>query len=148
MTTLSGTNIGAGSAVNAVKIFACGSTLMILGIAIGKEMAQQPSDGTMVAFARGREIVPLVPIVVGALLTFWGGIRMSLAMRRLHLLLLGPTLLLGAYEGSFLAAQLFPEIGGRGSNGALALPLFTHGIVGVGLFLTALLRLLRTNDKT
>lgn len=121
---------------------------MIFGITIGKQMALQPSDGTMIAFARGREIVPLIPTIAGALLTFWGGIRMSLAMRPLHLLVLGPILLVGAYEGPFLAAELFPEIGNHSWTGPSVLLLFTYRIVGLIFFSTALLRLLlRTKDK-
>ena len=122
---------------------------MILGIAIGKQMALQPADGTMIAFTRGREIVTFVPAVAGALLTFWGSIRMSLTMRPLHLLVLGPILLVGAEAGPLLAAQLFPEVGNYRWTGASVLPLVTYRIVGLILLSTSILRLfLRTKDKT
>jgi hypothetical protein len=74
MATLRNLIIGIGSTLNGVKILVHGSALMMLGIAIDKQMALEPSNGTSIVFARGREIVPLVPAVVGALLTFWGGI--------------------------------------------------------------------------
>ncbi len=121
---------------------------MVLGIAIGKQMALQPADGPMIAFARGREIVTLVPAVAGALLTFWGSIRMSLTMRPLHLLVLGPILLVGAEAGPLLAARLFPEVGNHSWTGASFLPLATYRIVGFILLSTAILRLfLRAKDK-
>ncbi len=149
MATPSGTTNGTGSGLNGVRIFVCGSALMILGIAIGKQLALQPADGTMIAFARGRELVTLVPAVAGALLTFWGGVRMSLTMRPLHLLVLGPILLVGAEAGPLLAAKLFPEIGNYGWPGVSVLPLFTYRIVGFILLSTCPLRLfLRTRNKS
>jgi len=149
MATTQSTTSDTGSTWNGVKILVNGSVLMLLGIAIGKQMALQPSDGTAIAFARGREIVPLIPAVAGALLTFWGGIRMSLAMRPLQLLILGPILIVGAYGGPLLAVQFFPEFGNHNWSGPSVLLLFTYRIVGLIFFSTALLRLLlRTKDKS
>jgi hypothetical protein len=115
---------------------------MLVGAALGNQVQLESSASAVVAAKDVPEIVPLVPAALGALLIFWGSIRISLTARPLHLLPLGFILVVVASALPFVAGQLFPEMKGYHWTLPSSLPLFIVRITGLIFLSAALLRLL------
>jgi hypothetical protein len=130
-----------------LKITLCGAALMLIGAAIGHQF--DSAANTAVAVNDAGEIAPFVPSVTGALLTFWGAIRISVIARPLPLAAVGFILDIAANAVPFAAAHVFPEMAKYHWTLPSLLPLFILRIVGLMFFATAVLRLLvKARDKS
>jgi hypothetical protein len=130
-----------------LKIALCGAALMIVGAAIGHQF--DSAANTAVAVDDAGKIVPLVPTAAGALLTFWGAIRISVVDRPLPLAAVGFILEIVANSVPFAAAHLIPGAAAYHWTLPSLLPLSIVRIVGLMFFSTAMLRLLtKGRDKS
>lgn len=124
------------------KVLLCGISLMFFGIAIGRQLELQGgSDDPNALSGHARNIIALIPVVAGAILTFVGGVRISIVLRPLYLLLLGAVLVVGALAGPRSLAQFFPKIENYNWTGAPLMLLFVFRTIGIIFFSTGLLRL-------
>jgi hypothetical protein len=132
-----------------LKISLSGAALMLIGAAIGSQIQIESSANMMVSAKDAREIVALVPSIVGSLMTFVGSIRMSLTVRPLRLAALGFVLVVVASALPLAVAQVVPEMNTYKWTLPSVLPVFVLRIVGLIFFSTAVLRLLLgARDKT
>lgn len=122
------------------KILLCGCALMLIGTAIGRRLQIDNSTDMLATAKRVPEIVPLVPVGTGALLAFFGAVRMALTARPVRVLPLGLFLDIAAHLTRVVAARVFPKMG-RGPW-SLVLPLSVMQVAGLILLFVALLRLL------
>jgi hypothetical protein len=131
------------------KIALCGVALMLIGVALGAQTQRDNPAGTVVTAKDARGMVPLVPSVVGAVLTFLGAIRISLATRPLRSAALGFVLVVVVSTLPLAAAELFPELKTYRWTVPSVLPLFVFRIVGLIFLSTGVLRLLsKARDRT
>jgi cbb3-type cytochrome oxidase subunit 1 len=129
------------SARPGLKIALCGAALMLIGVALASYHFESTANA-LTPTNDARQIVPLVPSVVGALLVFLGSIRASLAVRPLLLALLGIVLFIAATAIPPVVAQMFPRMISDHATLPSLLPLFVLRIIGLIFLSTALLRLL------
>jgi hypothetical protein len=121
------------------KIALCGAALMIVGAAVGYQF--DSAANTAVVVNDAGKIVPFVPTAVGALLTFWGAIRISVVARPLPLAAVGFILDIAANAVPFAAAHLITGVTTYHWTLTSLLPLFILRIVGLMFFSTAVVRL-------
>src|ERR1700734_2143568 len=132
-----------------LKVSLCGAALMLIGAAIGSQVQIESSASMMVTAKDAREIVSLVPSIIGSLMTFVGSIRMSLTVRPLRLAALGFVLVVAAGALPLAVSQVVPEMNTYKWTLPSVLPVFVLRIVGLIFFSTAVLRLLLgARDKT
>jgi hypothetical protein len=130
-----------------LKIALCGAALMLVGAAIGHQF--NTATNTAVAVDDAGKIVSFVPATAGALLTFWGAIRISVVARPLPLAAVGFILDIAANAVPFAAAHLITGVATYHWPLTSLLPLFILRIVGLMLFSTAVLRLfVKARDKS
>jgi hypothetical protein len=130
-----------------LKIALCGAALILVGPAIGHQF-DIPAN-TAVAVDDAGKIVPFVPGAAGALLTFWGAIRISVVARPLPLAAIGFILDIAANAVPFAAAHLIPGLATYHWTLPSLLPLFILRIVGLMFFSTAVVRLFaKERDKS
>jgi hypothetical protein len=122
------------------KIALCGVALMLVGVAFGGRIHFEISTNTAVAVGNTHEIVPLVPTIAGAVLTFLGAIRISLVTRPLRLGAFGLVLVAVATAFPFVAVQLLSEIETYERTVPSLALLFTLRVVGLIFVSTAFLR--------
>jgi uncharacterized metal-binding protein len=114
---------------------------MFFGIAIGRQLEFQAADQQNTPSGDTHNIIALVPVVAGAVLTLVGGARMSMLLRPSYLLLLGAALIVGALLGPRLTAQMFPKTKNYNWTWTSLMLLFVFRTVGIIFFSTGLLRL-------
>lgn len=93
-------------------------------------MAGSPNDITL-----------FLPVIVGGLLTFVGGIRLSLLMRP-WMIFLGLALVCAAVLGPAVASTYVPAVREFHWTGAILVPLFIARTLGIVFSTTGTLRLL------
>jgi hypothetical protein len=130
-----------------LKIALYGVALMLIGIGLANQLQ---GDSTTTISAAGREaerIVPMIPSIAGALLTFWGSIRLSLVVPLLPLAAAGLVLAIVATAFPLAAAEFFPDMRTYQWTLPSLLPLFVLRITGLIFFSTAVLRWLLSFRK-
>jgi hypothetical protein len=132
-----------------LKIASCGVALLLIGVGLASQFGPAPQNAT-VAADEWQTIVPLIPAIAGALLTFWGAIRVSLVVRPLFLAAAGFILeIVPVFVPlAFTQVFLFPEMNTDHWN-APSLFFIVLRLVGL-LFLSAagLRLLIQTSDRT
>ena len=128
-----------------LKIALYGVALMFVGIGLANQLRAESRATISVATM----IVPMIPSIVGALLTFWGSIRLSLVVPLLPLAVAGLLLVVLASVFPLAAAQVFADMRTYHWTLPSLVPLFVLRIAGIVFFSTAVLRwLLNLQRKT
>jgi len=128
-----------------LKMVSSGIGLLLLGVAITWEVRRQEPATSSQFFAQVQNVVRNVLIMVGTILAWVGGVRMSLVMRPLNAILLGLACVVTTLLGPLVAVQVFPALKNLTWSGAYLAPIFALRIIGFVLISTGLLRSLSRN---
>ncbi len=132
------------------KIALYGVALMLLGIGLADQLHVESTATNMsLASKEAARILPMIPSIFGALLTFWGATRLSITITPVRLVVSGVILEIAASLFPFAASQLFPAMTSYRWLWPFLLPLFVLRTVGLMFFSLAVLRwLLSVRKKT
>ena len=125
-----------------LKILFSGIALIIVGVAIARQIPRQESAPPNELFAHIQNALRTLPIVAGTMLAWVGGVRISLVMRPFNAVLLGLAFVVAALVGPLAAAQVFPQFKHFTWTGEYVLPIFALRITGFILLSTGLVRFL------
>ncbi len=126
--------------ITTVTLLGAGLGVMILGIRLVYSFS---SDNTITAVGTPipqGDLSLFLPVIVGGLLTFVGGVRLSLLLRPWKLLVVGVALICAAVLGPAAISLHIPAMKDFPWAGPVLVPLFIGRILGFIFFATALLR--------
>jgi len=127
-----------------LSLFAIGIVMMILSVALGHSFGELSFDKTRVAPDPSGDLPFLVPALLGSLIAFVGGVRISLFARPWNLIAGGSALLLVSWFAPAVL-QLLPGLQDFAWTSTSLLVLFLLRILGIIFSTTGALRLLRAS---
>jgi hypothetical protein len=136
--------------VVATKTALYGVALMLFGVGLSNQLQVDSAASSLSqGIKEAEQILPMIPSIVGALLSFWGAIRLSVAIEPPPLAAMGVVLEIGANAFPFVAARLSPGMKDYQWVLPSLMPLFILRIAGLMFFSTGVLRwLLSVGNKT
>jgi hypothetical protein len=130
-----------------IALLMAGLWVMILGIRLAHSYDPNNTTTAIGTPLNPNEITLFLPVIVGGLLSFVGGVRLSLLIRPWNMLLLGAVLLCAAMLGPAAISAHVPAMKDFSWTGPVLVPLFVGRILGFIFVSTSILRRLSPESK-
>lgn len=128
-----------------LRLLFYGIALVILGAAIAWEIPRREALAPYKRYFEVRNGLRTLPLVAGTILTWVGGVRVSLLVRPVYAILLGLCFIVIAALGPVAVAQFVPGFRNFNWTVEYTLPIYALQIAGFILMSTGLLRFLSSN---
>ena len=115
---------------------------MLVAATIGRQIQLENSANALATSKAARQLIPLIPVAIGALLAFLGATRLALTARPAYLLPLGLLLDIAAHLIPVTADRVFPATSTGRWSLLSVLQLYALQVVGLILISVGFLRLL------
>jgi hypothetical protein len=123
-----------------ITLLGAGLGVMILGIRLVYSFSPDNTISAVGTAIPQGDLSLFLPVIIGGLLTFVGGVRLSLLLRPWKVLLLGVALICATVLGPAAISAHISAMKDFGWAGPVLVPLFIGRILGIIFFATALLR--------
>jgi len=123
-----------------LKILLCGTSLMLLGVAVAMRPEFQSGDADSSSSLHINSLIARIPIVAGGVIALLGGTRMSMAIRPFLRTLLGAGFFIGAVATPMVVTKLDPSFVDQTWTTSALMPFFVFRILGLIFASTGLLK--------